>query len=64
MRLGINGLGRTGRMVLSRAMENSARQIELVAANDLTSIDELAYLIKYDSVHGKAGFKLNKEAIH
>ena len=34
MRLGINGLGRTGRMVLSRAMENSARQIELVAAND------------------------------
>lgn len=55
-KLAINGLGRIGRMVLRHYMENQPRDIELVAANDLVPVDDLAYLIKYDSVHGRAQF--------
>ena len=56
MKLAINGLGRIGRMVLRRAVEYPPGILEIVAANDLTPVDELAYLIRYDSVHGKADF--------
>ena len=49
-RIGINGFGRIGRMVLRRTLELS--DVEVVAINDLAPISELAYLLKYDSVHG------------
>ena len=49
-RIGINGFGRIGRMVMRRVMEMS--DVEVVAVNDLAPIGELAYLLKYDSVHG------------
>nr|WP_321270450.1 type I glyceraldehyde-3-phosphate dehydrogenase [Alcaligenes faecalis] len=52
-RLGINGFGRIGRMVLRAAMMRD--DVEVVAINDLLPIDHLAYLLKYDSVHG--GFR-------
>lgn len=55
-KLAINGLGRIGRMVLRHYMEVRPKEVELVAANDLVPTDDLAYLIKYDSVHGKAPF--------
>ncbi len=57
-RVAINGLGRIGRMVLRHYMEARPKDIEIVAANDLVSADDLAYLIKYDSVHGRASFML------
>jgi len=50
IRIGINGFGRIGRMVFRAAMERD--DIEIVAVNDLLPIDHLAYLLKYDSVHG------------
>ena len=50
MKVGINGFGRIGRLVL-RAARNS--DIEFVGINDLTDAKTLAYLLKYDSVHGK-----------
>jgi glyceraldehyde 3-phosphate dehydrogenase len=50
-RLGINGFGRIGRMVLRRTL--SLPDIEVVAVNDLAHLGDLAYLLKYDSVHGR-----------
>jgi len=58
-RVAINGLGRIGRMVLRHYMEVRPKDIELVAANDLVPPDDLAYLLKYDSVHGRAPFPIS-----
>jgi glyceraldehyde-3-phosphate dehydrogenase type I len=55
-KIAINGLGRIGRMVLRNYLLNPPANVEIVAANDLTPIDELVYLIQYDSVHGRAAF--------
>jgi glyceraldehyde 3-phosphate dehydrogenase len=49
--IGINGFGRIGRMVFRAAAGRS--DIEIVAINDLLAVDHLAYLLKYDSVHGR-----------
>jgi glyceraldehyde 3-phosphate dehydrogenase len=56
VKVGINGFGRIGRNFL-RAVIASNADVEIVAVNDLTSIDTLAHLIKYDSILGR----LNKE---
>ena len=53
VKLGINGFGRIGRMVFRAAYENFAGEIEVVGINDLLDADYLAYMLKYDSVHGK-----------
>lgn len=50
-RIGINGFGRIGRMVLRRTM--SLPDVEVVAVNDLAHLGDLVYLLKYDSVHGR-----------
>ncbi|HEB51599.1 MAG TPA: type I glyceraldehyde-3-phosphate dehydrogenase [Desulfobulbus sp.] len=55
-RLAINGLGRIGRLVLRHYMEETPQGVEIVAANDLVPTRDLAYLLKYDSVHGRARF--------
>ncbi|MCH8939455.1 MAG: type I glyceraldehyde-3-phosphate dehydrogenase [Gemmatimonadetes bacterium] len=52
IRIGINGFGRIGRNVF-RALKKSAKDIEVVAVNDLTDPATLAHLLKYDSVHGR-----------
>lgn len=52
VKLGINGFGRIGRMVFRAAVENFADDIEVVGINDLLDPDYLAYMLKYDSVHG------------
>jgi glyceraldehyde 3-phosphate dehydrogenase len=51
VKVGINGFGRIGRNVL-RAWLEKKNDIDIVAVNDLTDADTLAYLLKYDSVHG------------
>ena len=58
-KVAINGLGRIGRMVLRHYMEVRPKDVELVAANDLVPPDDLAYLLKYDSVHGQAPFTIS-----
>ena len=50
LRIGINGFGRIGRMVLRAGSQNP--NLEFVAINDLVPADNLAYLLKYDSTHG------------
>ncbi len=52
IKVGINGFGRIGRMVFRAAIENFANDIEIVGINDLLEPDYLAYMLKYDSVHG------------
>ena len=52
LRIGINGFGRIGRMVMRAGSQNP--NIEFVAINDLVPADNLAYLLKYDSTHGRA----------
>ncbi len=52
IKVGINGFGRIGRMVFRAAIDNFANDIEIVGINDLLDPDYLAYMLKYDSVHG------------
>ncbi len=56
--IAINGLGRIGRLVLRLYVEKPTDRTVLVAANSPASIEDLAYLIKYDSVHGRAPFEV------
>jgi len=54
IRIGINGFGRIGRMVLRAVVKEAEFQdLEVVAVNDLLEPDYLAYMLKYDSVHGR-----------
>ena len=59
LKIGINGFGRIGRMVFRLAMEKS--DVEVVAINDLLNVKHLAYLLKYDSVHGLFKEEINVE---
>lgn len=51
LRLGINGFGRIGRLVLRASVERD--NVDVVAINDLLDVEHLAYMLKYDSVHGR-----------
>ena len=51
IRIGINGFGRIGRLAFRSAINR--KNIQIVAINDLLEVDYLAYLLKYDSVHGR-----------
>ena len=53
LRVAINGFGRIGRLVLRAALESKRDDIEFVAVNDLAPAEQNAYLLEYDSVHGK-----------
>ena len=64
-RIAINGFGRIGRMVLRAAIESGRKDIEFVAINDLAPIEQNAFLLQHDSVHGKLNtdVKINGEYI-
>jgi glyceraldehyde 3-phosphate dehydrogenase len=55
--IGINGFGRIGRMVFRAAARRD--DIRVVAINDLLAVDHLAYMLKYDSVHGRFGHEVS-----
>ena len=59
IRVGINGFGRIGRAFLKVAWEHP--EIEIVALNDLGSVDNMAYLLKYDTVYRKWGHEIKAE---
>ena len=72
VKVGINGFGRIGRLILRAILENYKDKIQVVAINDLGSIETNAHLIKYDSTHGiindeiitsKDGFKISNQNI-
>jgi glyceraldehyde 3-phosphate dehydrogenase len=64
-KIGINGFGRIGRLVLRALLENYKDKIEVVGINDLGSIEANAHLIKYDSTHGTLPFdvKVSKDGL-
>ena len=53
IKVGINGFGRIGRMVFRAAVQNFSDDIQIVGINDLLDPEYLAYMLKYDSVHGQ-----------
>ena len=57
IKVGINGFGRIGRNVLRSAVQNFS-DIEIVGINDLLEPDYLAYMLQYDSVHGRFDGKI------
>lgn len=58
MKVAINGFGRIGRLVYRIIALEHTSQIDVVAINDLVPPANLAYLLKYDSVHGRSGLKI------
>ncbi|MDI4645831.1 type I glyceraldehyde-3-phosphate dehydrogenase [Cohnella hashimotonis] len=52
MRIGLSGTGRIGRLVIRRLINQSPRNVELAAINSIGSVETLAHLLKYDTVHG------------
>lgn len=62
IKIGINGFGRIGRLVLRIAEQR--KDIEVVAVNDLLDVEHLAYLLKYDSVHGRFDGKVSTKDGH
>ena len=61
IKVGINGFGRIGRMVF-RAVAKDFKDIEIVGINDLLDADYLAYMLKYDSVHGRFDGEVTSDA--
>ena len=63
IKIGINGFGRIGRMVFRAAIQNF-NDIEVVGINDLLEPDYLAYMLKFDSVHGRFQGEVSVEGNH
>ncbi|MGR3973662.1 MAG: type I glyceraldehyde-3-phosphate dehydrogenase [Candidatus Rhabdochlamydia sp.] len=64
MKIAINGFGRIGRLVLRTLLQEKSCDIEIVAINDLASVANLAYLLKYDSVHRRPSFNITALDAH
>jgi len=64
LRVGINGFGRIGRMVFRAAVQNFAQDVEIVGINDLLEPDYLAYMLRYDSVHGRFAGEVSVDGDH
>lgn len=64
VRVGINGFGRIGRMVLRAAIDRGETDFEIVAANDLRDLETQAHLLKYDSVQGIWDHEVSAEEGH
>ena len=52
MKVAINGFGRIGKLVFRALLEKNPKDINIVAINELGSVESSAHLLKYDSVHG------------
>jgi len=61
IKVGINGFGRIGRMVFRAAVKDFSNDIDIVGINDLLDADYLAYMLKYDSVHGRFNGEVSVE---
>ncbi len=54
IKIGINGFGRIGRFVFRSTCEaENAKEVQVVAINDLCPVDYMAYMLKYDTMHGR-----------
>ena len=64
MKFAINGFGRIGRNIIRAKIERGISSLELVAINDLASIENAAFLLEYDSVHGRLEAKIRHDERH
>ncbi len=64
IKVAINGFGRIGRLVCRVLMEKYAKEVDLVAINDLVPPDNLAYLLKYDSIHRSSQLNIKADESH
>lgn len=62
LKIGINGFGRIGRLVFRATVERD--DVDVVAINDLLDVEHLAYLLKYDSVHGRFNGEVEVQGGH
>ena len=59
IRIGINGFGRIGRMVLRSVIENNRKELEVVAINNKGNTEVTSFLLKHDTIHGKLKTKIS-----
>ena len=59
IKVGINGLGRIGRMIIRSIIENNYKNIEIKHINNRTNSETSSKLLKYDSIHGKFNAEIN-----
>ena len=59
LKIGINGFGRIGRMVLRAIIENNIKELEVVAINNRSNAEVSSFLLKHDTMHGKLKAKIN-----
>jgi len=64
IKVGINGMGRIGRMILRAIIENNNKNIEIIHINNRTNSETCSTLLKYDSIHGKFNADLNFNSNH
>ncbi len=64
IKVGINGFGRIGRMVFRAIYDNFSNDVQVVGINDLLEPEYLAYMLKYDSVHGRFKHEVKVEGNH
>ncbi len=60
MRVAINGFGRIGKLVFRAFLEKNLKGVEIVAINELGTLDSSLHLMQYDSIHGKLPVQINK----
>ena len=64
IKIGINGMGRIGRMIVRSVIENDYKNIEIKHINNRTNSEACSALLKYDSIHGKFNADINFDDMH
>ena len=64
IKVGINGMGRIGRMIFRAIIENNSKKIEVKHINNRTNSEACSTLLKYDSIHGKFKADVNFDKKH
>ena len=64
IKIGINGMGRIGRMIIRSVIENDYKNIEIKHINNRTNSETCSALLKYDSIHGKFNANLDFDENH
>ena len=64
IKIGINGMGRIGRMIIRSIIENNNKNIEIRHINNRTDTETCATLLRYDSIHGKFNAEISYDNEH
>ena len=64
IKVGINGMGRIGRMILRSIVENKNKDIEIKHINNRANSEACSTLLKYDSIHGKFNAEIGFDKVH